>query len=164
MSRRQALNRNTLQGGDSGKTRHVKGSDEEKQTNVNTFKLDAKYFYLERKTGRRFEFDEKLIETELFFETVDVQAGMTIQKKGRGFLLTRTAKDRLDAWLAGPDMKNRGLKHAGDAIIVQDFAGDESHYRIDGRDPVATIGTNEALFRFNTFLETKNEHAPQSNR
>ncbi len=130
---------------------------------VNAFKLDARYFYLERKSGRRYAFDETLIETELFFETADVDNNVSVTKKGRGFLLTRPGKERLDAWLAELDVSSRGLKHAGDAIIVQDFAGNELCYRIDGREPLATVGTNEALFRFNTFLEfleTKNAKTP----
>ena len=104
------------------------------------------------------------METELFFETIDAATNLSVQKKMRGFLLTRRAKERLDAWLAGLDVNNRGPKHAGDAIIVQDFAGNERQYRIDGREPLEAIGPNEALWRFNTFLETKNEHASQSGR
>lgn len=131
---------------------------------VNTFALKARYFYRERKSGRRYQFKEKLMETELFFETIDAATNLSVQKKMRGFLLTRRAKERLDAWLAGLDVNNRGPKHAGDAIIVQDFAGNERQYRIDGREPLEAIGPNEALFRFNTFLETKNEHTSQAGR
>lgn len=116
-----------------------------------TFGSSALYFYMERTTGERFELsgEDRPVETEIIFTVEDVARNVSTVKKGRGFLIPRPARDRLDAWLAGLGVDRPGLPYANDAIIVQRGAS-ETRYRIDRRDPIETIGPNEALTRFNT--------------
>jgi len=124
------------------------------RTAMNTFRLNAEYFYEDRKTGNRHPI--KCIERKVDYHEEDVEDGITVVHSGKAFLLDREEWNALDAWRSDMniDIKTDLTPFGRDYIIRIDESNTE-RYEITYREPYSTFAQNRALYRINTiFVET----------
>lgn len=131
------------------------------ETAVSVFQVSGAYFYEDRSTGERLALAGEIqppAETPLDFVSIDPTDGVTIVRKGKGFLVTRPAKEAIDAWRLsiGRDIKSSPTPAGGD-YIVKIWGGTMYKYEIDRKEPCMTIASNEAVCQINTVLSTVND-------
>jgi hypothetical protein len=90
----------------------------------------------------------------LDFVSEDPTTGITVSRKGRGFIVVGSAVGAIDEWRVGLgyDVAKQPTPNRNDFIVVVKENETEKKYQIDQRDPYVTIGSNNAMYRFNTFL------------
>jgi hypothetical protein len=123
---------------------------------MKAFRLtDTHYFYEDRESKERFEIDA--VEVPFEFVTEDPTTGVILSRKERGFLVVGSAVGAIDEWRTGlgRDTTDQPTPYCGDYIVaVKENETEilEKKYKINERDPYSTLGSNNALFQFNTFL------------
>ena len=122
------------------------------RTAMQTFRLNAEYFYEDKKTRNRHPI--QCIERKVEFHENDVHnEGITIVHTGKVFLLDREEWKAVEAWRSDMniDVKKEPMPLNGDCIIRIDESSIE-RYEITYREPYRVFGQNEALYRINTIF------------
>ena len=133
------------------------------KTAVSTFKLNAEYFYEDRKTGNRHPVI--CIERKVEYHEDDINEGITIVRTGKAFLLDRDEWKTLDTWRSemNIDVKKEPTPFGTDYIIRIDESSIE-RYEITYREPYSTFAQNRALYRINTIFISKDGRTDQTRR